>query len=303
MARKPRKRRGTIALPPTSADITQEQLTLSPEDDGITGIPAISHGAYTTNWQAMPPHVHDGCIELCYCSRGSLVFECEGQKYTLMPNNIFLTQPGDVHHLTTNHKGMRMYWLFFRYPPQGRSVLGLSVGETSELTKRLRAIKAHDFAVDPSVRRLFRNVFKSYETLPKGMYRTLVLRALVIQILMETINSAENRPTLKALYKISDIANMISKRPAHRFSVTEMASHVNLSESYFTTLFRQVVGLPPYAYRAKCRLEAVCKRLDETDDSVGSIAHELGYSSPQHLANQFRTTYGMTPTEWRARKR
>ena len=37
-------------LAPTCADITSEQLMLSPEKDGIDGIPAISHGLYTTNW-------------------------------------------------------------------------------------------------------------------------------------------------------------------------------------------------------------------------------------------------------------
>ena len=297
-----RKRKRAPTLPPTNADITQEQLMLSPENDGIAGIPAISHGSYTTNWQAMPEHVHEGCIELCYCSRGSLVFECEGRKYTLMPDNIFLTQPGDVHHLTTNHKGMRMYWLFFRYPPRGKTVLGLSVAETRELVERLRAITAHDFAVNPFLRNLFREIFRAYQEIEKGAYRTMVLRTLILRILIETINSSGNRPSLKALSKISDIAKMISRRPAHHFSTSEMAAHAKLSPSYFTALFRQVVGLPPYAYLAKCRLDAACHRLTHTSDSILAIAHALGFSSSQHLANQFKTTYGMTPTEWRARK-
>ena len=160
-------------LAPTCADITSEQLILSPEQDGIDGIPAVSHGLYTTNWQAMPEHVHDGCIELCFCSRGSLVFACEGREYTLMPDNVFLTQPGDRHHLTTNHKGMRMYWLFFRYPRKGRTVLGLSASETTALVKRLKEIKAHDFAVDHAMRQHFRDIFKAYDDLPRGAYRTL----------------------------------------------------------------------------------------------------------------------------------
>ena len=276
---------------------------LSPEEDGIAGIPAISHGAYTTNWQAMPEHVHDNCIEICFCTRGSLVFECEGKTYTLMPDNVFLTQPGDVHHLTTNHKGMRMFWLFFRYPPRGKTVLGLSVAETRELVIRLKAITAHDFAVNPFVRQLFNEIFRAYQEIERGPYRTMILRTLILRILIETINSSGNRPSLKALSIISDIAKVMSKSPAHRFSITEMASHVNLSESYFSALFRQVIGLPPYAYLAKCRLDAVCRRLAETSDTVSDIAHDLGYSSPQHLANQFRTTYGMTPTEWRTGKR
>ena len=288
-------------LAPVRADITSEQITLSPEKDGIAGIPAISRGMYTTNWNAMPEHVHEGCIELCFCSRGSLVFECEGRTYTLMPDNVFLTQPGNRHHLTTNHKGMRMYWLFFRYPKKGRTVLGLSAGETAALVKKLKSIEAHDFAVDHSMRQLFRDVFKAYEDLPKGAYRTLVLRTLILRILLVVISSEGNRPSLKTLAKISDIAKLVEKRPEHRFAISEMAAHAKLSESYFTALFRQVIGLPPYAYLSKCRLETAKRRLAETKEPVHAIAKSLGYASPQHLATQFRKTYGITPTDLRSR--
>ena len=79
------------------------------------------------------------------------------------------------------------------------------------------------------------------------------------------------------------------------------AAHAKMSESYFTALFRRVIGLPPYAYLSKCRLESVRKRLSGTDDSIGAIAHDLGFASPQHLAMQFRKTFGLTPTEYRRR--
>jgi AraC-like DNA-binding protein len=115
--------------------------------------------------------------------------------------------------------------------------------------------------------------------------------------------SAENRPTLKTLAKISNIAKLIRKRPSHRFSTAELAAHAKLSESHFTSLFRQVVGLPPYAYLAKCRLETAQRLLAETGDGIGQIARSLGFSSPQHLAGQFRKTYGVTASEWRASQR
>ena len=98
------------AVLPSQADITSEQRILEPEKDGLEGIPAVSFAQYSTNWKALPEHVHKGCIELCFCARGSLVFECEGEKHTILPNNVFVTQPGDRHHLVTNHKGMRIYW-------------------------------------------------------------------------------------------------------------------------------------------------------------------------------------------------
>jgi AraC-like DNA-binding protein len=83
------------------------------------------------------------------------------------------------------------------------------------------------------------------------------------------------------------------------FVVAEMAEHAKMSESHFTALFRQVIGLPPYAYLSKCRLEAARTRLSATNDSIREIAKSLGFSSPQHLATQFRKTYGTTATAWR----
>lgn len=285
---------------PSKADITSEQIRISPERDGISGVTAVSHGFYRTNWAALPEHTHDS-IELCFCSRGSLVFECEGRTHTLLPNNVFLTQPGDRHHLVTNHKGMRMYWLFFKYPAKGRTVLGLSAAETSALVRRLRAIDAHVFAISPSIRQLFRDVFRAYKEIGKGPYRTIVLRTLLLKILLETIDSADNRPTLKALAKISQIAKLISRRPAHRFTIAEMARHAKLSESRFTALFRQVIGLPPYAYLTTRRLEKAKELLATSKKSIGEIARELKFSSSQHLATQFRKTYGLTASAWRAK--
>ena len=283
---------------PSQSDITSEQIILSPENDGIDGIPAVSHSLYKTNWQALPMHTHRDCIELCFCSRGSLVFECENETFTLTPDNVFLTQPGDRHHLTTNHKGMRMYWLFFRYPRRGRTVLGLSVRETAALAKRLRAIKAHDFSVDHGMRQLFRDIFRTYEEIPLGPYRTLVLRTLILRILLTVIHSADNRPTLKSLAGISRMAETIAHRPSHHFSTAELARHAKLSQSHFTALFRKVVGMPPYAYRMKCRLEEAKRRISERTDTIGTIARDLGFSSSQHLAMQFRKTYGLSASEW-----
>ena len=284
---------------PSRADITSEQRILEPEKDGLDGIPAISFAQYSTNWKALPEHVHKGCIELCFCARGSLVFECEGETHTILPNNVFITQPGDRHHLVTNHKGMRIYWLFFRYPERDRSVLGLSLAETAALTKRLRSIHAHVFAVDSTVHQLFRDFFHAFSDLKHGHYRTLMLRTIALRLLLIVAESAENRPTLRTLAKISNIAKLIARRPSHRFSIAELAAHAGLSQSHFTSLFRQVIGLPPYAYLAKCRLEAAQRMLAENDSEIGQIARSLGFSSSQHLAAQFRKTYGITASEWR----
>ena len=288
---------------PSLADITSEQRIINPEKNGLDGIPAISFAQYSTNWKAFPEHIHKDCIELCFCTRGSLVFECEGEKHTILPNNVFLTQPGDRHHLVTNHKGMRIYWLFFRYPRNKQTVLGLSLTETKALTRRLKSIHAHVFAVDSTVHQLFRDFFNASSNLKRGHYKTLTLRTIILRLLLIVVENADNRPTIKALAKISNIAKIIAKRPSHRFTITELAAHAKLSQSHFTSLFRQVLGLPPYAYLAKCRLEAAQRLLAKSDISIGQIAKSLGYASSQHLATQFKKTYGISASEWRIKNK
>ena len=283
----------------SKADITSEQQILSPEGEGLEGIPSISRSSYSTNWHALPPHTHEGCIELCLCTRGSLVFECNGETHTLLPDNVFLSQPSDLHHLVTNHKGMRMYWLFFRYPRKGGAVLGLSAAETTALVRALRRLSAHVFAVPKSMRLLFQDFFTCHHLLPKGPFRTLSLRTIALRILLVAIESSQNNPSVKILAKISHIAEIIRKRPSHRFKVAELAKHAGMSESHFTSLFRHVIGLPPYAYLANCRLEEAKRLLTETGDPVSKIAKSLGYASTPHLASQFRKTYGLTTSEWR----
>ena len=54
-----------------------------------------------------------------------------------------------------------------------------------------------------------------------------------------------------------------------------------------------------FRYLSKCRLDMARTRLAKTTASVAVIAHDLGFASPQHLATQFRKTFGLTPTEWR----
>ena len=104
-----------------------EQTILTPGDFGLDDIASVSYSRYTKNWRAMPPHVHEGCLELCYCRRGSLQFECAGKRYTVLPDDIFLSQPGDVHHLLTNHKGVICYWLVFRYPKPDHPALVINM--------------------------------------------------------------------------------------------------------------------------------------------------------------------------------
>ena len=116
---------------------TSERRVLSLEDEGFPCIPVLGLSRYRSTRPHLDEHCHPECLEISFCARAPLVFECEGRSYTLTPGHVFITQPQDRHHLVTNPKGMYLRWMFFRLPRKGKSVLGLPLDESNELVRSL----------------------------------------------------------------------------------------------------------------------------------------------------------------------
>jgi AraC family L-rhamnose operon regulatory protein RhaS len=83
-------------------------------------------------------------------------------------------------------------------------------------------------------------------------------------------------------------------------SIDDLAHEANLSKSLFISRVKQLTGLPPYAYILFCKMQKSKLLLQDMQRSVTDVAFELGFSSSQHFAMQFKREFGMTPSQWRA---
>lgn len=82
-------------------------------------------------------------------------------------------------------------------------------------------------------------------------------------------------------------------------SATEVAMRVNMSRSYFSTCFKQLVGKSFNEYFKEVRLELAKKALIETDKTIGSIAEESGFTEESYFSTVFKSYTGMRPSEYR----
>ncbi|WP_315815194.1 helix-turn-helix transcriptional regulator [Paraflavitalea speifideaquila] len=64
---------------------------------------------------------------------------------------------------------------------------------------------------------------------------------------------------------------------------------------YLTTLFSSVEGITIEKYAILQRVEKAKELLMYDQLSLGQIADQLGYSSVQHLSQQFKKITGLTP--------
>lgn len=113
--------------------------------DGVPEIPVLGVNKSLKVRAGAVLHRHADVLEFTLCLRGSVKFDCNGKVYSLLPGEVFLTSPKDVHRLRTNTMGSMVRWIFFRPPKRGGTLPGLLPDETAWLVGRLKSIPAHVF--------------------------------------------------------------------------------------------------------------------------------------------------------------
>lgn len=82
-------------------------------------------------------------------------------------------------------------------------------------------------------------------------------------------------------------------------SLDALAGLTGLSKFHFTRMFKQSMGVPPYAYLRRIRVEQAQRLLVSTELPVIEIGAAVGYETPQAFARMFRAETGSSPTQWR----
>jgi transcriptional regulator GlxA family with amidase domain len=100
---------------------------------------------------------------------------------------------------------------------------------------------------------------------------------------------------------LRDVQAWIAEHPEGDLSVAGLARRAVMSERNFARCFRAQVGLTPARYVEQVRIEAARRRLEETDDSVDTVARECGFGTAETLRRTFLRTLRTTPTEYRRR--
>lgn len=90
---------------------------------------------------------------------------------------------------------------------------------------------------------------------------------------------------------------------AAHHDVSELTKTTGLSLSRFRQLFREQMGLPFGRAVRSLRLQQAALRLLHTDDLVGAIAEQTGFTSIFDFSRQFRRQYGVSPSRYRERAR
>lgn len=89
----------------------------------------------------------------------------------------------------------------------------------------------------------------------------------------------------------------------NEISLNMVASHVGISPSYFSTIFRQETGHSFTEYLTEIRMEKARELLRCTNKKTAEISFDVGYKDSHYFSYIFKKTQGVTPKEYRVDKR
>jgi AraC-like DNA-binding protein len=93
---------------------------------------------------------------------------------------------------------------------------------------------------------------------------------------------------------------LIHNNPAQPWTVASLASAIGVSRAALARRFNALVGEPPMTFLTTWRLSLAADLLREPGATVGSVAPQVGYSSPFALSTAFKRVRGISPAEHRA---
>jgi AraC family transcriptional regulator len=134
------------------------------------------------------------------------------------------------------------------------------------------------------------------ESLTQALVIHLLRHYSTISTVTETIISGNRSLTRTQLKQAIDY---IHTHLDQDLSLEQIAQVINISHTYFASLFKRATGTSPHQYVIQQRVERAKWMLSKTNLAIADIALQVGFSSQSHLTQQFKRLTGVTPKQVR----
>ncbi len=104
--------------------------------------------------------------------------------------------------------------------------------------------------------------------------------------------------------KIKEVHKLIIDSPGKNYTVEDLSQMFDIPESTLRKNFREIYGSPIYKYIKKFKINKAAE-LFKSDSSlkVSDVAESVGYDNPSKFAAAFRDVMGITPLEYKQKRK
>lgn len=98
---------------------------------------------------------------------------------------------------------------------------------------------------------------------------------------------------------IEKVREFITSSFSEKINVEDLAEQCNMNKFAFIRKFKDYLGITPYAYIQKERINQAIVLLETTSLPIGDISEDVGFTDQNNFTKQFKNFMGITPTQYR----
>ncbi|MBR5347824.1 MAG: helix-turn-helix transcriptional regulator [Lachnospiraceae bacterium] len=252
--------------------------------------------------QPIPKHSHSrNSYELHYISYGYGTLIADDVRYEVTPGTFYMTGPGVFHEQVSRpDEPMREYGVYLK----------VSLPRRGTASPLLRAFLDRFFwfgIADIEVYELMKKLIAELEQRPEGsgLMLSAILQQLIIRIAREYDKTAQSKSAGDATSRsrVPDDRTYLTIEEAFLYNYRDLtleslAALLGLSKRQTERLLIKHYNKTFQQKKKEARMSAACILLQSGEQSIASIAEELGYSSPEHFAHAFKNYYHLPPSAY-----
>ena len=223
-------------------------------------------------------------LECCESGYGAVAIN--GKEYPIGPGDCYALLPGDsVTHFTAADNPRRGIWC---------AVDGLALSRYLKAAGITSEKPFADKSAFPEFLKWMKLLLSLKNETGSGvaLTQTACIYGILGAILHSKASPVGDDPVAKAI-------GIMETNYPENINIGDLAKDVGLARAYFTTIFTEQTGLPPYQYLTQLRIRKACSLLiDEPHCPVAQVAELVGME-PRNFSRFFKREMGCSPLAYR----
>jgi AraC-like DNA-binding protein len=228
--------------------------------------------------------------QIILCTKGEGILIINEQQYKILPQMCFYLPSNCAHEYYANNCIWETHWITFcgSFIDEILNELNFTSGMVFPLTDTTR------------LEGIFRKILATLKI--DKLYGGYLCSGLIYEYLLEIFKCTNENANLKKYKKnhiLMPVLELIETIFTRQISLEELAEEAHITPQHLCRVFKENIGIRPYEYIAKRRIQEAKRFLADKKHTIADIAKMVGYNDCSYFGSIFKKYERMTPSEFR----